>query len=404
MAPNVWRFRPTSIAAALCLTAAACGDPVPTGTTEPSVQVPASLSHEDYRDRIVALGFRADMIVEHETFFVVEEDIVLAKTFLATLPSRAEGGGRFSLDPLQWRTFNTVSAPQWNRLDITQISGNAAWHSAAQQAAAEWNLLSGSRVRVSTEPCPNCGNRTVVSFYNEACTDNGCTLARASWPAANGRPGPTIEINLSFNVGLGPNGQPTAAAKLNTLVHEIGHTVGFRHTNWQTNDCQFPPCQPGAIGAVLIPGTPEQDAASVMQGNTANRDWAGFSYWDRASARVLYKGYGPFNQGGTVENGHPRISWTPATDALYYNVYYSPEGHCESWDENGMTIIQCYPSSTSILVASTTDSFFVDTSRNAVGVRPCSAQMEHYRVSTVFPVAGETIRTAEWGAHGACFY
>ena len=402
MIPSMKLLRRASSAVMICLIAMACADSVPTGTTDPTIQAPPALSRSEYIERIGALGFRTDGVVEHDTFFVVEQDIMLAKTFLASLPER--GGGRLSIEPLQWRSTNTMSFPQYHHLDISQISGNQAWHTAILQAVTEWNLLSGTRVRLSTAACPHCHSRTVLSFMNEACTENGCTLARASFPTNDGRPGPTIQINLSFNVGLGPNGEPTAAAKLNTLVHEIGHTVGFRHTNWQTNDCQAPPCQPGELGAVLIPGTPEEEVASVMQGGTANRDWAGFTYWDRAAARVLYKGFGPFNQAGSIENGHPKLTWTAATDALYYNVYYWPAGYCETWDENGIPITQCYGSNTSYLVGSTTGTSLVDTSRIAVGVRQCSAQFEHYTVSSVFPVAGETLKVAEAFTYGACFY
>jgi hypothetical protein len=46
----------------------------------------------------------------------------------------------------------------------------------------------------------------------------------------------------------------------------------------------------------------------------------------------------------------------------------------------------------------------VDTSRSTSGVRPCAAELAHYTVSTVFPVAGETINTAEGCTYAACFY
>jgi hypothetical protein len=378
---------------AFLLAGAACSD----DARNPAEPQGLASTRDAYVERIKALGFRVDMIEDHGDYFVVEGDIRLEKRDLEA------GGTAGDLPPsLQWRTTNVSNAAYYHNLDISQLGSRPEWRDAAIQAVAEWNRLSGTSVRLFTDPCPNCYYRTVVSFYTEACQQNGCTLAVASWPSG-GRPGPTIRINLAFNVGNGPGGQPTALAKLNTMVHEIGHTVAFRHTNWRTNDCQFPPCAPGTIGAILIPNTPETDAASVMQGSTANRDWAGFSFYDRRAARTLYKGFGPINQTGTLENGHPRLTWDAAEDAEYYNVYYTPPGPCETWYEQDMQMIHCYESSTRYLVGSTTGTSLVDASRTFGVQFSCGANEHHYTVSTVFPIVGETYAYAEKNTYAACY-
>jgi hypothetical protein len=137
--------------------------------------------------------------------------------------------------------------------------------------------------------------------------------AQATFPADapfSGWPGPTIEVNTAYT-GT-PNNDLT---KLRNMVHELGHAIGFRHTNWQTNDCDNSPCQPGEYGANQIPNTPPTDAASVMNGGTATEEWAGFSQNDSLATTYLYptmctpssayiEGPGDVNSSSTCSNGY----------------------------------------------------------------------------------------------------
>ena len=325
---------------------------------------------------------------------MAEGDILLDKRYLDRVLADTV---RFRLNPEQWRSNNTVQFPEYHNVDISNLSSRADWYQAALEAIAEWNNLSGTLVRMSSDYCPTCHSRTVMSFYEEACVPNTpCTLAWAYLPQ-DGKPGNTVKINLGFNIGLGPNGQPTALAKRRTLVHELGHTVGFRHTNWQGTEYN-------SGGYNLIPGTPETDWYSVMNGGTANEDWYGFSYWDRVSSRVLYKGWGPKNQVGEVVSARPKISWTSAQDAVEYRVYYTPAGYCTSYEEGGMTYYDCWPGSPTTLVGTTTSTTFTDLTRSATSVTQCSTEKAHYTVTTVFPVSGESLQAAERWAYGACFH
>ncbi|MBX6330229.1 MAG: hypothetical protein IRY91_00130 [Gemmatimonadaceae bacterium] len=114
--------------------------------------------------------------------------------------------------------------------------------------------------------------------------DSDSTLAAeadfpADAPAGSGKPGPRVRVNLAY--AGSPN---TDLTKLRNMVHEIGHTLGYRHTNWQGNE------PVSAYGANLIPGTPSTDPASVMNGGTAGVSWAGFSTYDNVATRTLYPG------------------------------------------------------------------------------------------------------------------
>ncbi|MCH7412996.1 zinc-dependent metalloprotease [Belliella sp. R4-6] len=106
-------------------------------------------------------------------------------------------------------------------------------------------------------------------------------IASAGFPT-NGNPGSIIRINTLWGFGL------NTGMKRNNMVHEIGHTIGFRHTNWNLS----PNIEPsGASGANTIPATYSNDPQSVMNKGTALNVWSGFSLNDIVSFRTIY----PFN-------------------------------------------------------------------------------------------------------------
>lgn len=110
-------------------------------------------------------------------------------------------------------------------------------------------------------------------------------LASASFPNRRGTAGRTITVN-TVNYGL------STSEKRFVMVHEMGHCIGFRHTNWfdrnsdgnqTTNDSEGV----GSIGANHIPGTPTGlDPNSVM--NAIVDSWNGFGNNDKTAVQYLY--------------------------------------------------------------------------------------------------------------------
>jgi len=285
------RFSPRRGAVVLALAAlAACDSPVESPEQQP----------EDLAAMVEALGFRGDMVQDFGDYVVVEGDIRIPKAQLLAAQPRPAGdamGPRF-----HYRTFNLVGSPKVHqvRVDLSGLNGNPDWQNAAREAIAHWNALPHSYVHMEEGASPD-----IVVVAN--CGLGSGTAGRATWPSG-GNPGPTIEANPCFS--------SNHAQRVRNMVHEFGHTLGLRHTNWQSRGESA-----GSEGAVHIVATPTgKDNASVMNGGTAGESWAGFSYNDIWAVWGLYPIPDPAVTVTYTASGDPIVSWTPVFGALSYTV------------------------------------------------------------------------------------
>lgn len=244
--------------------------------------------------QLVAAGFRRDMIEDRGAYFLVEQDIRISKAALqAQQPGTPLGRPEF-----QWRTDSMVGQTQVQNIviDLSGLSDVSAWQNSARQALVEWNNVNCGAVHLS-EGSP--GDITVSTIFD---SDHPGTAATATFPLdaepGSGKPGPTIDVNTAYT------GTPNdSLTKLRTMVHEIGHTIAFRHTNWQARNEGVT-----EYGAVQLPNTPATDAASVMNGGTATEGWSSFSYYDRVATRTMY-----FNESNCEPLLAPSLSFRRCT-------------------------------------------------------------------------------------------
>ena len=145
-------------------------------------------------------------------------------------------------------------------------------------------------------------------------------------PTGDGQSGHFLQVNPFWTQCL------NASQKKYVIAHELGHTIGFRHTNWRTAD------PPSNLGANLIFGTPETDTASVMNANTGGKPWNGFSLFDKLAGFELYPPPNPNVDAPTYPGGVPTFSWSALPDGPkfriilsdYYSFWYDPAQDYES--------------------------------------------------------------------------
>lgn len=212
---------------------------------------------EDTLAKIAALGLSTDKVTfdAESGGYLVEGDILLMEEDLHQIPED------FRIPNLeQYRTFNLVTAlPRTITcyMEVAKRGLPSSYLAALDEAIARYNAenLSITFQRVSS---PNAD----ISFVR----GNGSYLASAGFPTAGGDPHNEIKVNSRY-LGRNPNTDYLATI----LSHEMGHCIGFRHTDWmdRSYSCGGATSNEGqetsGVGAVRIGNTPAgPDPGSFM--------------------------------------------------------------------------------------------------------------------------------------------
>lgn len=231
----------------------------------------------DVLQKITNLGFSADGAFAYEDGVIVEGDIFLTKEDLARGTMDLANSLTIA-DEEQYRTTNLVTGTP--RTIVVSTSGSnitAALSTAINDAIARYNAenLSLTFVRGGSSGGGNINIRVV---------NTGQYIASAGFPSGGN---PYFEIKYAKTYNNYSNGFMTTV-----LAHEMGHCIGFRHTDYMNRSYS---CGTGGnegssgVGAIHIPGTPTgPDAASWMLAclsATTNRP---FNANDKVALAYLY--------------------------------------------------------------------------------------------------------------------
>lgn len=299
----------------------------------------AGVASEDAKLRamLVAQGFRPEQIEDHGSYFLVERDIVITKASLgAPVPRAIEPPRRWVTTPplLQYSTSNLVSQSVVTSIGVDVSGAESSWQTAIRAAMTEWNQVTpGAAVKFVEASPAQITFGMVDSLPFVSCT-NG-VVAAALFPSG-GQPGNRIVVSNQVT----NSGCLNASQKKFNMVHELGHTIGLRHSNWAALGESS-----GPFGANQVYGTPSTDNVSVMNGNTGSNSWVGFSTYDKLAAFTLYPPPQPTVNPASYPNGVPTLSWSALPDSPkfrillseYYYFWYDPAQDYESssWSTPG---------------------------------------------------------------------
>lgn len=230
----------------------------------------------DVLAKIYNLGYGTKNVQKHPEGYLVEGDIVITEDDLNRKP---EAQFLRIADEEQYRTYNLVgSLPRTITVRVS-TSLPSSYVTATDEAIRRYNaenlLLKFSRV--------TSGGNIVIS----AAPAGSPYLASAGFPSG-GNPYSSVLVNSSY---LGSN--PGTNYLGTILAHEIGHCIGFRHTDYMNRQysCGGSYYNEGAssVGAVHIPGTPTgPDAGSWMLACIGSGQNRPFNSNDRIALNYLY--------------------------------------------------------------------------------------------------------------------
>jgi len=201
---------------------------------------------EEVLFQVKQLGFSTNGIIKEDDHYIVEGDIVLHQEDLER-SNMHENFLRIA-ESEQYRTTNLVkNLPRVIRVRVATTLGSK-YITATDNAIARYNA---ENLQITFQRVTSGGNIVISKAPNGASY-----LASAGFPTSSGAPYSSVKVNSKY---LDQNNWDNNSIT-SILAHEIGHCIGFRHTDYmdRSYSCGGAYSNEGAssVGAVHIPGTP----------------------------------------------------------------------------------------------------------------------------------------------------
>ncbi|RYE54228.1 MAG: protease [Sphingobacteriales bacterium] len=214
---------------------------------------PGTLS-DDEKSLIVSAGFNGNWAERTASgSYLIEGDILLTRDQLSELVG-VVSNELIHANEEHYRTTNVVSTPSSGQRTITVRLGSgfpSHYSTGLDQALQRYNNLN---LKIRFQRVSSGGN-IVISGANLGTSGGGCILGQAAGFPTGGNPSPGFTLSTSSCATSYLN---TANKADEVMAHEIGHCIGFRHTDYMNRSSCGQNSNEGSagVGAVHIPNTP----------------------------------------------------------------------------------------------------------------------------------------------------
>jgi hypothetical protein len=229
------------------------------------------------KTQVTAMGFSSDGIQKANGGYLVEGDIFLSNDDLG---KQTTSKSLVIANEEHYRTTNLVTRLP-RTITVSVSAGSPSYFfTAADEAIRRYNALG---MRLTMTRVTGTADINIVTFYQVSNT-----LGSSGFPDASGNPYNTIQMNTywysaSTNIGY----------LASIMAHEMGHCVGFRHTDYMNRQysCGGRKYNEGAagVGAIWIPGTPTGPDANSWMLACSNGTDRPFTTNDQIALNALYK-------------------------------------------------------------------------------------------------------------------
>ncbi|MDB5251052.1 MAG: hypothetical protein JWP27_221 [Flaviaesturariibacter sp.] len=233
--------------------------------------------------QIRSLGFSTDGARKVAEGYLVEGDIILRNE---DLTARASGPEVVYANEEHYRTTNLVSPSSHPTIKVA-LNNSSSAHQAVFSAALDEAIrrYNAESMTIKFQRVTTGANTTVVAYYEVSNT-----LGSSGFPSG-GAPYSQVKMNTYwYSTGTGTSNINYIAT---IMTHELGHCIGFRHTDYMNRSysCGGSATNEGSagVGAIYISGTPTGPSAGSWMlacvGSGVNRP---FTTADRTALTTVY--------------------------------------------------------------------------------------------------------------------